>query len=287
VDRLAQEASKVARHVLTMCIRALDYCPPVDITFGEYLRAIVTADTDLVPNDSRGYRTAFIAAFRDRGIYPSDVKHLASGSLLWEPPPLPLEPAKLRVVLEQMSLVWSQQAGREAAYDASEKNARNFWYWLMNPANVSDDQMAALGLHRIEQPVKRKIGDVEGELRRIEVHSVRPARRVGPDGRIRSDLVVEITQTFRPASLPLVRYRGGCTLLIDLIEAKVRYLIRKRVENVWRLGEQLKFTDEQSDGLRMNYFSAPADRDEPFALLHSSHRSEQDDGTQPGAQDSA
>ena len=27
-----------------MCIRGLDYCPPVDITFGEYLRAILTAD---------------------------------------------------------------------------------------------------------------------------------------------------------------------------------------------------------------------------------------------------
>ena len=53
-----------------MCIRALDYCPPVDITFGEYLRALITADTDLVPNDKLGYRIAFIEAFRNRGIYP-------------------------------------------------------------------------------------------------------------------------------------------------------------------------------------------------------------------------
>ena len=30
VDRLAREASKVAGHVLNMCIRALDYCPPID-----------------------------------------------------------------------------------------------------------------------------------------------------------------------------------------------------------------------------------------------------------------
>ena len=39
VRRLAAEAAKAAQHVLTMCIRALDYCPPVDITFGEFLRA--------------------------------------------------------------------------------------------------------------------------------------------------------------------------------------------------------------------------------------------------------
>ncbi|HKH27190.1 MAG TPA: S8 family serine peptidase, partial [Sphingomicrobium sp.] len=39
-DRLAREASKVARQILNICIRALDYCPPIDISFGEYLRAL-------------------------------------------------------------------------------------------------------------------------------------------------------------------------------------------------------------------------------------------------------
>ena len=33
VNRLATEASKSARHVLNMCVRALDYVPPVDLTF--------------------------------------------------------------------------------------------------------------------------------------------------------------------------------------------------------------------------------------------------------------
>ena len=60
------EASKVAGQMLNICIRALDYCPPVDIMFGEYLRALITADFDLVPNDRLGYRIAFIEAFRKR-----------------------------------------------------------------------------------------------------------------------------------------------------------------------------------------------------------------------------
>ena len=34
---------------LNICIRALDYCPPVDLMFGEYIRALITADHDLVP----------------------------------------------------------------------------------------------------------------------------------------------------------------------------------------------------------------------------------------------
>src|SRR5262249_16820529 len=37
VRRLADEATRSADHVLAMCIRALDYLPPVDVTFFEYL----------------------------------------------------------------------------------------------------------------------------------------------------------------------------------------------------------------------------------------------------------
>jgi hypothetical protein len=83
VNRLADEASKTAQQVLNMCIRALDYCPPVDITFGDYLRAIITADTDLVPYDDTGFRIAFIEAFRRRGIYPRDIRILSQESLCW------------------------------------------------------------------------------------------------------------------------------------------------------------------------------------------------------------
>ncbi len=81
VNRLANEAAKAANHVLSMCIRALDYCPPVDITFGEYLRAIITADVDLVRDDQLDYRLAFIDAFRRRGIYPTGIKTLSVESL--------------------------------------------------------------------------------------------------------------------------------------------------------------------------------------------------------------
>ena len=81
VDRLAKEASKSAKHVLNMCIRAIDYCPPVDITFGDYLRAIITADADLVSNDNKDYKLAFIEAFRQRGIYPNGLRTLSIESL--------------------------------------------------------------------------------------------------------------------------------------------------------------------------------------------------------------
>jgi hypothetical protein len=84
VNRIANEAAATAQQILTMCIRAFDYLPPVDITFGDYLRALVTADYELVPNDELGERGAMIEAFRMRGIYPENVASLAEESLLWE-----------------------------------------------------------------------------------------------------------------------------------------------------------------------------------------------------------
>jgi hypothetical protein len=88
VARLASEASKAADHVLRMCVRALDYIPPVDLMFGEYLRAIITADTDLVPNDQLRYRVAFVQSFRKWGISVPGCISMAPDSLLWSPPEL-------------------------------------------------------------------------------------------------------------------------------------------------------------------------------------------------------
>jgi hypothetical protein len=201
----------------------LDYCPPLDIVFGEYLRALITADFDLVPYDRLGYRIAFIEAFRNRGIYPRDVKHLSPGSLIWEPPPLPPQQAKVKEVLKKMSTDWDLKSERQEAYKLSNENARVFWHWLMDETAVRDDELAALGLVRIPEPQPYKIGSQEGCLRKIEVHSVRPVRRVSPDGNIRSDLVIEVTQSFRPTGMPGTRFRGGCTLIIDLATAEVRY----------------------------------------------------------------
>ena len=61
---LADRVAKLARQFLSICIRAIDYCPPVGLTFGDYLRALITADHDLVPDDPWDYRGALVEAFR-------------------------------------------------------------------------------------------------------------------------------------------------------------------------------------------------------------------------------
>ncbi|CAN0602296.1 unnamed protein product, partial [Ectocarpus sp. 12 AP-2014] len=82
VRRLASEAAKSARHILRICIRAMDYVPPVDVDFGDYLRAIVTADHDLYPEDDHGYRRAIIEAFSAWGIVPQGMAVVTEKSLL-------------------------------------------------------------------------------------------------------------------------------------------------------------------------------------------------------------
>ncbi|MBH3373583.1 hypothetical protein [Pseudomonas juntendi] len=88
VARLAVEAGKAADQVLRMCVRALDYVPPVDLHFGEYLRAIITADMDLVADDPMHYRIAFVEAFRKRGITVPGCISMAPDSLMWDEPDL-------------------------------------------------------------------------------------------------------------------------------------------------------------------------------------------------------
>jgi hypothetical protein len=65
------EGAAVAEHLLTMAIRALDYCPPTDLCFSDYLSALLTIDREVVPDDSRfNYREVIVRSFASYGIVP-------------------------------------------------------------------------------------------------------------------------------------------------------------------------------------------------------------------------
>jgi hypothetical protein len=130
--RLTTEATKSAEHVLRMCIRALDYLPPVDVRFGEFLRAIVTADADLIPDDRLNYRLAFIDAFRRRGIFPDNCLSLSPDNLIWSGAPLgPDGPLKVNDVESGLDLV--PRYRRDEVVAVAESNRRRVWYWLLQP----------------------------------------------------------------------------------------------------------------------------------------------------------
>lgn len=272
--RLAEEAAKLARHFLNICIRALDYCPPVDPTFGEYLRAMITADADLVRDDPRGYRVALVDGFRRRGILPPGVQTWSPEAMVWEAPE---NGAALRPVADALGGMvarWHLNSNRLAAWRASRENAVNLRKIVNNEENLLKatqwpDLLQALGL--LSPGRVHVVAGVEGTAQDIEVHSVRPLRRVGPDGQVVAAVVVELTQTWKPGNGDGIP--GGCTLIWDRTKRSIRYLVFKRVGHAARTGAQMAFREAMATGggIRSTYRRPDPDAREPFALLHADH----------------
>ncbi|MBL8760269.1 MAG: hypothetical protein JNL50_03120, partial [Phycisphaerae bacterium] len=208
VRELAAQASVSARHVLRMCIRALDYCPPVDLTFGEYLRALLTADMDAVPDDQMGYRVAFVDAFRRRGIYPAGARSLMVRSVAWQPftARLPNMDYFTSGLVDTLQNDEYEAAGEEREYLTGQEKpmdperdfgsgvdrfmqfiraqnyarrlARSWVPTLHEHPEVGAALGLALGLDA-PRSVRRRGGEGEADERfpSIRVRSVRPARR--------------------------------------------------------------------------------------------------------------
>jgi hypothetical protein len=100
-----------------MCIRATDYLPPVDPTFSDFLRAMVTADFELNRADDSGLRASMIESFRLRGIRPESVGSLAVQSLLLESEDLTQQqPDKeLAAIVGKLVDFGARQLGRNTA----------------------------------------------------------------------------------------------------------------------------------------------------------------------------
>ncbi len=295
VGRLANEAARTARHVLRMCIRALDYCPPVDVDFGDYLRALITADVDLVPEDRFNYRLAFIEAFQRRGIHPYDVLNLSVESLVWRPPRG--EELDVSALFESddgrptLSPAWRPRQDRREIWTGMQSDIKAVECWLRRfcTPHAADEFGLVLSVDAPES-VRR---DTDGKRPRspwFEVNSVRLARRSAPNGELQTDLVVEILQERDGYSSDEIQrrvdfgesqgkggseepfvFRGGCTLLIDPGSFKVRYAITKHILSAGRLRRQRAFLRGRQPFSLTTYFADPQSdgtRREPFALLH-------------------
>ena len=281
VHRFASEASTLALQFLLMCIRALDYCPPVDLTFGDYLRALITADHDLVPSDPWGYRVAIAESFRRRAILPENIPTFGEETLLWRRPE-DGEADKLfqdsRQELERLDELIHLDSGpgqravpRPAAPD--RRGAREEIFNLTREVRralhnkmyayilrLSADQRGVLG---------RQIGlDLSGDNPSFEVHTVALADRQGPDGRTIQQFVVTLVQSHRKQSEggEIVELLSGSTALLQQSDHSVRYIIRKRPSQN-RLDKNMAFALAQIASENPYFRVTPNQR---FALIHES-----------------
>jgi hypothetical protein len=267
VHRLADEAARAARYVLNMCIRALDYCPPVDITFGDYLRAVLTADFEFNPVDRGHRRVAFVEAFRKHGIVPDDVHTLSVDGLLWRPSEA--APDEDEKIIFQEVQQWAPEI---AAW--SVKKDRFALYEMMKRKRFA--------LHEeLQRRMKREDSITSGidPTKKFEVHSIRPSFRTDWEGRPRFQWIIELTQRIpevdpefpRQDGEPDYYFRGGTTLVVDAETGVVRFSIKKPLNERRRERQRSYYMDDGNRTLAATYFgSAGREHNEPFAMLHRS-----------------
>lgn len=261
VARLAGEASAAAQDILTMCIRAFEYLPPVDITFGDYLRAVITADHDLVGEAGVEQRRAIVEAFRRRGIYPQGVISLSEEALRLpervDVGSMPAGPLAQRLAMGAQSLRPRQRTRNGESVGPSEdpKVGRETYGRLRSWVHEHAD---GLGL------------DAE---QRIEVRGFHATYRVRPDNELVVEVVAQFLQkhdTTGDARFGGLPFRGGTTVVASA-DGRVRFVVAKpmsaareqaQIEHV----RQMDLTDDTLPWADASRLARRARRD--FRRLH-------------------
>lgn len=230
---LAATASTTAKQLLSMCIRAVEYMPPVDPTFGDFLRALVTADVMLAPVDTDGRRGILVNAFRRRGILPDGVGSLAEESLVLPAPEgeLRFDAAGLGTFAELMQAAASRVDGDEddepdAGAEAEETDEAGEAPGPGAEGACRADKGGRRGRRRLSVGGRMAalltcFAEAHREALLLGPEPVRPVGlhagfRVGQDGQLVVELIAQLVQKRAgddPALGGLV-YRGGTTLVI-------------------------------------------------------------------------
>jgi len=234
VARIASEAAQTAQRQLNMCIRAFDYLPPVDITFGDYLRALVTADFELDPDDAWGQRAALIEGFRRRGIYPEGVTSLAEESLRW-----PAADPGIAPMVDSLSTILPQLLQREAARFTKVSSdpgiaKRSF----VRPPSLSEDLNEDNAGDTTKTMRAALVAYAQNNSQALQltgrsdlwVSEFNAVFRVAPSGALQIELVAQFVETDKESETDPefggVPVRGGTTAIIG-VDGNVRYIIAK------------------------------------------------------------
>jgi hypothetical protein len=311
VDQLAEVAAKTAKDVLRICIRALDYCPPMDITFGDYLRAILTADFDMVADDKRRYRVAFVEAFQQRGISAPGVKSMAVEELIYELHPDNLshdQERQLGAFLRKLKESVGYLTDRRQIYEKTKEfiRGKQGLHKRIEHKFVSSGRAETFSeLTGLMFPGDSNASESRGlefaylttQTASYAVGNVWLAHRVTPDGHIVNHVVVTLIQKrgvrfkvdgktvtvdednfFVPDKTPEgnrgsnhIIFRGGCTLIFDLDTQRLRYAIKKDIDDRDRMVRQFKYQNGMLDDESQTYFDSKTMNAlaGPFAFMHS------------------
>jgi hypothetical protein len=215
-QRVVEEGAEVADYLLTMTIRAIDYTPPVNLEFCDFLSAMLTSDREINPDDSKyQFRKILRETFVSYGIDPAS-KGTPSEPGIWEAP-------------REGEFSYGRTHHESMQRDPDEM-FRFIW-----------DNRKALRLY-------------EGAFSRVL--SVRPCLRVGPDGFALRETVAEYMQMLVlearelkslgieiPRDMPgdqEVKLFGGGALIFDEY-GRLKFHVRNRINDPERQKQRLKY----------------------------------------------
>lgn len=243
---VVEEGARVAGHLLTMSIRAIDYCPPTDIWFSDYLSALLTVDREVVPDQGAyNYRAALLRNFEGYGIKQ------AKGT--------------------DEDGTWKLFEGKDLVYSRN-----HFDLMLRDPEEV----FRFIWENRDALKVRKDSY--------VEVESVRPSIRIGPDGFVLHETVAVYIQilTLWPGELKRelgidvpedikgnrrIRIFGGGALVFNEY-GQLKYHIPDRLEDL----ERERQIQRLSHLAEIGFFEEPAPprpvsgSQSHFARLHRS-----------------
>ena len=208
-------AVETAEHLLTMAIRALDYCPPTDLLFSDFLSAMLTADYEMQPDDSRfEFRKALLGAFAALGFQPAS--HEAAEPGLWAGPG-----------------VENLRYGRTHFESMQHDKDEIFRFLWENRAALMVDEDAYTRVEDV-MPCYRVGADgfllhetvaVYSQQVRMQARDLKKFGLTRPDG--------------MPADLDLTIFGGG-TLILDE-SGRLKYHVRNRIRSAERQDPRLEY----------------------------------------------
>jgi hypothetical protein len=221
---------------------------------------------------------------RERG----GVRTVSEETLSWNTLEDP-KPEWLKELVSSVKFRWNADLDRSEIFALNEENRWSLWRQLKRLLQQQPNLYADFGLLP-GIPLYHSDGTVKQErpspASTFEVHNVRPARRITPDGDLQTDIVAVIDQRRaialdgRDVKNGFFWFRGGVTLIINPRAGKeeVRYTITKSSANESRLERQKAMAtgmtaDSMRSSLRALYFGgytqSGAPLSEPFAMLHA------------------
>ena len=166
-----------------------------------------------MPSDPYGYREALIDAFILRNVPIEGVDTISESTLLWEQKFEEVDQELLSAILSEREIATMVQDPAKRF----KNRARRVRDYLLGTR-----EFEALGLVNPENLPEgvQSVGD-------LVVESARISRRVGPDNRLGTDLVVEVTQevTVLVENYPFPVLQGATVIFDD--RGRFRYVIKK------------------------------------------------------------